>query len=184
MQSFSFGILAAHPISKVSNIIAVMWFRNNYRMNSYDTDKFIGPMILMLGAANICAGCFFIVPSLVYYMPICILVLCLVCIGMKVAVGWKYGWMPCRNWMNVDTNSSFITSLLRMMLYGFMIYFIVIYMFSSMSCAYSGQITGNKRWYMCLKELFKSSYCSNDHGISMNLADWRVYIIFMSWLFF
>ena len=166
-----------NPFSKPSNIIAIEWFIRCYGLIPYHEQ--MGLMLCILGMANICAGSFFIIPSIVYHISPWILVLC-VAFATYVTGSWCMWYME---WM-CDKHLYFMTSLLGNILYGLMAYFIGVYMFSSMSCVYSGQITGNRRWYACLRKAFNSPYYSNNNGINVDPLDWRVYIILVSWLFY
>lgn len=184
MQSLFINILTMQPSSKICNIAMILYGRNEYYMGNDTLYLIIFNLWYYTPIMYIGGIVMYLLPSWIYYLPIWIIVLsgCFCCnaldlCGPQTPECSKRVSMLCllgKKWW-------IIKQMIVPILLATIAYCLINWICISMACVYSGQIKGNERWYLCLRDSFNSPYCANS---SMDWSDWRSNILLISWLLF
>ena len=190
VQSLCINMVTMHPASKLGNVWIIIACPTDYGVETNRVALFL-KLLIFMGIPYIGGVILYLVPSVFYYIPIWIGVCCIICIHCiaEERCGAFLYWIyrthgsDAHNWIYNKICYAIIIPILSL-LSASMMYFLVISMYDSMSCVYSGEIRGSERWYLCLGESFKSPYCPSTNVLNMDLSDWRCYILLVSWLLF
>ena len=180
-QSITFTIFFFHPASKIV-IIALVFGDKEDNEPPEIYPIFWKAMILstgLTGFVNVIATSIFIIPAIIFYIPV------LLIIGLFVLI-WAFvieildddevGSKTC-SWI-------YVIAVLMIVLLYCSVYFYLVYSMVSISCVYSKQLKGHGQWYMCLYQSLFSPQCPNTSFINIDWNDWRAVLLFVSWMLF
>ena len=172
-ESLIISILMGHPASKLFNIICLLLPEvKEYSSLIFHASAILAVFIFIVWC---CLFIIYVIPSFFYYMPIWFIVLFAVIVMVKCMEYEEYS----------ERNTCIVICVFCSIAITVGLYVMVIqYTTSAMSCVYSNDIKGDKRWYLCLYDAFQSPYCPDTKVMNIKWSDWRAIVLFVAWIIF